>query len=56
MDDRSIAGENDLVGGRDLGRCSVRVGCFVSLLVVDMVCSTGIVRACGGVDEDVAIE
>jgi len=38
------------------GRCSVRVGCCVSLLLVVMECSTGIVRVCGGLNEDVAIE
>ena len=39
-----------------LGRCSVRVGCCVSLLEKDMKCSTGIVGVYGGVDDVVAIE
>jgi len=39
-----------------LGRCFVRVGYCVLLFVVVMVCSTGIVRVCGGVNYIVAIE
>ena len=39
-----------------LGRCFLRVCYCISLLVVDMKCSTGIVRVCGGVNEVVAIE
>jgi len=39
-----------------LGRRSVRVGYCVSLLVDDMECGDGVVRVCGGVNEDVAIE
>jgi len=41
---------------RVLGRCFVRVGCCVSQVFVVIECGTGIVRVCGGVDEDVAIE
>ena len=39
-----------------LGRCFVSVGYCVSEVFVDMECSRGIVRACGGVNEDAAIE
>ena len=42
--------------GRCLGRCSVRVGCCISLLVVFTECIKGIVRVQGGVNEAVAIE
>ena len=38
------------------GRCSVHVGCCVSLLVVVIECIRGIMRACGEVNEAVAIE
>jgi len=41
---------------RVLGRCSVRVSFCVSLLAVDKECIRGIVRACGGVNDNVAIE
>jgi len=37
-----------------LGRCSVRIGYYVSRVNVVMECSTGIVRVCGGVNEDVS--
>ena len=43
-------------GGQYLGRCSVRVGCCVSLLVVVKECITGIERVCRGVYNAVAIE
>ena len=39
-----------------LGRCSVRIGCCVSLLTVDTECSRGNVKVCGGVNDGVAIE
>ena len=39
-----------------LERSFVRVSCCVSNLVVDMECNKGIVRAYGGVNEDVAID
>ena len=39
---------------RVLGRWFVRVSYSVSLLVVDMVFSQGIVRVCGGDNDDVA--
>ena len=45
-----------VVIGEVLRICSVYVGCCVSKFVVDMACSTGIVRVRGGVYEDVAIE
>ena len=43
-------------GGAFLGRCFVRVGCCVSQVFVDFESISGIVRAFGGVNEDVAIE
>ena len=43
-------------GGCSSGRCSVRVSYFVSQVVVDIECSTSIVRVCGGVNEGVSIE
>ena len=39
-----------------LGRCFVRVGCYVLQVVVDMVRGYRIVRAYGGVNDVVAIE
>jgi len=39
-----------------LGRCSVRVGCCVSQVAVIMACRKLIVRACGGINDDVAID
>ena len=39
-----------------LWRCSVRVGCCVFRFVIDEGCRTGIMRACGWVNEVVAIE
>jgi len=39
-----------------LGRWSVRVGCCVSQVVVDMMCSREIVRVYGGVNEAVVID
>jgi len=39
-----------------LWRCSVRAGYFVLQVFVDMACKKSIVRVCGGVNEDVAIE
>jgi len=45
-----------VMGGAFFGRCSVRVGYCVSQVVVVMECSKGIVRAYGGVNDDVAIE
>ena len=39
-----------------MGRCSVHVGYCVSQVVVFMMCSRGIVRVCGGVNEDGSIE
>ena len=44
------------VEGHDLGRCFVRVSYCVLLLAVDIECSRGIVRVCGGVNDGVAIE
>ena len=38
------------------GRCSVRVGCCVSLLFVVIECRKWIVRVCGGVNDGVSIE
>ena len=43
------------VEGCFLGRCSVRVGYCVLLLVVTMECGTGIVRVCSGVSELVSV-
>ena len=41
---------------RRLGRCFVQASYFVSLIVIDVACSTGIVRVCDGVNEVVTIE
>jgi len=38
------------------GRCFVRVGCYVSLLFVEVECSIGNMRAFDGVNDDVSIE
>jgi len=38
------------------GRCSVRVGYYVSKFVVVMACSKGIVGVCGVANDNVAIE
>ena len=38
------------------GRCFALVGCCVLQVFVDIECSTGIVRVCGGVNDVVAIE
>ena len=45
-----------VVGGRVWGRCSVRVGCYVLQVDVDIACSREILRAFGGVNEAIAIE
>jgi len=42
--------------GRRSGRCSVRVGCCVSLLVVNMECRQGVLRASSLVNDDVAVK
>ena len=39
-----------------LGRCVFRVSCYVSQVFVLIERCTGIVKVCGGVNEDVAIE
>ena len=41
---------------RNFGRCSVRVGFCVLLLLVGMECNKWTVRVCGGVNGSVAIE
>ena len=43
-------------GNRRSGKYSVRVCCWVSLLVVAMECGVGVVRAYRGMNEGVAIE